>query len=201
MSISGASVDQFEEQIALEESMVTYGANRFKERFQKAAAKGRVSQTSAGLRIQGGGVLPISEGIASWLEEIQRPILTRTTNRASKSKKLPKLEDKGVRLQIITGLEAIGRGQDLMRLDTALSGVSKFVPVEQLGQYTKVEKLIEKYLLANGVDAKEIMHSSAELAAIQQQSQQQAMIAQLGPEAIRQIGGVAQANMKSGPQQ
>ena len=132
----------------------------------------------------------------SFVEEIQRPILTRITNRLSKSKKLPKLEEKGVRLQIITGLEAIGRGQDLTRLDAALTGLSKFVAPEELSLYIKKEKLIEKYLIAHGVDTKDTMNSPEEIAAIQQSQQQQQMIQQVAPEGVKQLGGIAQTNLK-----
>jgi len=57
-------------------------------------------------------------------EEFQRPFLMRIIGRLKKQGKLPKFPKDVVKIRITTGLEAIGRGQNLGKLERALGSLS-----------------------------------------------------------------------------
>jgi hypothetical protein len=109
--------------------------------------------------------------------------------------KLPALP-KEVKPIIVTGLEALGRGHDLNKLDALIGG-----SVKQFGEAAlarvKVGAYIERRGLALGVDTEGLIMSDDEFAAQQQMQQRQALIETLGPNAINQLGGLAKARMET----
>jgi hypothetical protein len=60
----------------------------------------------------------------------------------TKAKKLPKLPDSIVKPTIVTGMEALGRGHDLRKLDMFIQGMSQALGPEVLQQY--VNKITSK---------------------------------------------------------
>jgi hypothetical protein len=99
---------------------------------------------------------------------------------------------------IITGLEALGRGHDLNKLDVFISGLTSTLGPEIVAQYLNLEDYIARRAAAIGVDTKGLIKTKEEIEAAQQQAQQQAMMAQFGPEVVRQVGGVIQKGMQNG---
>ena len=116
--------------------------------------------------------------------ELQLPLVNRIMDRLTKSRKLPKLPKKFVAPTIITGVEALARGNDLQRLDFFLQGMSATIGSEAIGQFVNLREYIKRRATALGIDLAGLIKTEEELAAEAQQAQQQQAIQQFGPQAI-----------------
>lgn len=119
-------------------------------------------------------------------QELQLPYVRRQLFIMAKQKAIPQLPD-DIKPVIITGLQALGRGQDLARLDNFMAGV----PPEQAGTVINWDEYMRRRGTALSVDTKGLIKSPEEIAAAQQAAQMQGLIAQLGPQAVGALGGIA----------
>lgn len=106
-------------------------------------------------------------------EEFQRPFLMRIIGRLKKQGKLPKFPKDVVKIRITTGLEAIGRGQNLGKLERALSSLQ--ATPEALSMI-HVDELVRRVFNSLGVDTSGLVKTSEEIQQEQQAAQQQAMM-------------------------
>ena len=136
-------------------------------------------------------------GIYSTLsQEFQLPLVTVLMHRMELQGKLPMLPKGVVKPMITTGVEAIGRGQDLTKLSSLIQALAPLGP-EVLNQYLNVGDYIKRSGTALGIDMKGLVRTDDEVVAQQQQTQQMQMLQQLGPNAINQLGGMARDSMAS----
>lgn len=109
-------------------------------------------------------------------QELQMPVVKRTTTLMQRTGKLPKFPKGSVEPMIITGISALGRGQDLNRLRGFLADlqVAQEAGLIEPGRVSGGE-LIDR--LANGhmVDTAGLVKTDEELQAAAQAQQQQAM--------------------------
>ncbi len=131
-------------------------------------------------------------------QEFQLPYVRRKIHQMEKTRKLPALPRESVKPMIITGLEALGRGHDLNKLDVFIGGLAQTLGPEILAQYLNLEDYIARRATAIGVDTKGLIKTREEIEAAQQTAQQQAMIAQFGPEVVKQVGGMIQKGVSNG---
>jgi len=130
---------------------------------------------------------------AALAEEVQLPVLAVLRAQMTAQGRLPDLgRDDIVRPQITTGVDAIGRGQDLQRLQVALQTIAQLGP-QALG-LMKPQELVKRILNGAGVTTKDLLKTPEEL----QQEAQQAQLRQIGqnPELVKQIGGFARENIE-----
>lgn len=125
-------------------------------------------------------------------QEFQLPLVNRIMHQMERNRKLPALPKGVVKPTIVTGVEAIGRGNDLNRLSQFLQGIAQ-IP-EALGALN-VDDFVKRFGTSLGIDMKGLVKSPEEMAAAQQQAQMMAMVEKLGPNAINQMGGMAQTAM------
>ena len=72
-------------------------------------------------------------GIYSVLsQEFQLPLVNRIMDRMEKSKSLPKIPRDKITPAIVTGIEALGRGNDLNKLDIYLTGIAQILGPEAI---------------------------------------------------------------------
>ena len=133
-------------------------------------------------------------GIYSVLsQEFQLPLVNRLMDRMSKKDKLPKIPKDKVKPAIITGIEALGRGNDLNRLDIYLSGISQILGPEVLGQYVNIREYMSRRASALGIDESSLVRTEEEVMQQQQQQQMMQMAQQAGPNmvdaAAKQVSG------------
>jgi hypothetical protein len=134
-------------------------------------------------------------GIYSTLsQEFQLPLVIVLMHRMERQGKLPPLPKGVVRPMITTGVEAIGRGQDLTKLAGFLQDISPLGP-EAINMYLNVGDFIKRCGVGRGIDMKGLVNSEDQVAQQQQQAQMQQMVQQLGPNAINQMGGLAKEGM------
>ena len=96
-----------------------------------------------------------------------------------KKKELPVLP-KTVIPQIVTGLEALGRGNDKNKLVNFIQTLGQFLGAEVVQKYVNIDDAISRLATADGIDTKGLVKSKEELQAEEQQQmmamqQQQAM--------------------------
>lgn len=140
-------------------------------------------------------------GIYSTLaQEFQLAFLSVVASQMERAGELPVLPKGVVRPAITTGLEAIGRGNDLTKLSGLLQDISPLGP-DVIRQEMNVGDYIKRCGAARGIDMKGLIPTPAEKAERQAQEQQQALIQQLGPNAVTQLGGMAKQSMAAETEQ
>jgi hypothetical protein len=132
-------------------------------------------------------------GIYSTLsQDYQLPLVNRLMHRMEKQGKLPSLPKGIVRPAIITGVEAIGRGNDLVKLQTFFEQVAV---VAQLPPEVDKADAISRVGTALGIDMAGLIKSAEKLEEEQNQAQMMAMAQAAVPNAVNQVGNMAQSAM------
>lgn len=140
-------------------------------------------------------------GIYSLLgTELQLPVVPLFEDRMQATRKVPGLPKGAAEPAVVTGIDALGRGQDLRNLDAFVAGVAQVLGPEALATRLNAGEYLKRRAAALGIDDDGLVYSDEELAAQQQQQQMMQMVQQLGPNAINQVGNVAKEAMKQ-PQQ
>ncbi len=132
-------------------------------------------------------------------QELQLPLVTIVMNQLVREKRLPALPKDVVNPQIITGLEALGRGQDLRKMDSLMQGISTFVGPEAVAEHIDVSAFIKRRGTALGIDLDGLVRTAEDVERRRLQRQQAALAEKLGPEGLRQTGAIArdELNRKS----
>lgn len=123
-------------------------------------------------------------------QELQLPLVQRVEDRMERAKRLPKLPKGIVEPQITTGLEALGRGHDLTKIQVFIKEV--VMPLGEEGfRRLNIDDLIKRGGTALGIDMDGLVKSAEELAQEQQQMAQQQEQAQMMEMVKPAIGPVA----------
>ena len=128
--------------------------------------------------------------------DLQLPLIRVTLGHMQKKKKLRKLPEGIVRPVIITGLDALGRGHELMKLDAFVAGIGQTLGPQALAQYLDVTGYMAARAAALGLDVAGIVKSPDQIAQEQRAAQQQAPQQQIAPELIRAGTQIGVAQMK-----
>lgn len=110
-------------------------------------------------------------------QEFQLPMITLLLAKLQKSGKMPRFPKDTIKPQITTGLEALGRGQDLNKLATLLKYLQPLGP-EAMSKYLNIEDYIDRLGSSLGIDTSGLIISEEERMKMMQQQQamaQQAM--------------------------
>lgn len=129
-------------------------------------------------------------------QELQLPLVSIVRHQMERRKALPTLPKGAVSPTITTGLEALGRGHDLNKLDAFIQGLAGTIGPELLQQYLNVADYIKRRGTSLGIDMDGLVRTEEEVKASQRQMQMQQLIQQLGPNVINQLGGMAQKGME-----
>ena len=130
-------------------------------------------------------------GIYSLLsQEFQLPLVARIMDRLAKSKKMPKVNKDFITPTIVTGIDALGRGNDLSRLDLYLQGIGQILGPQGLQQYIDFREYLNRRAAALGIDTMGLVKSEEQIAQEQQQAMQMQMMQQLTPQAAQTAGNM-----------
>jgi hypothetical protein len=127
--------------------------------------------------------------------ELQLPLVTRLLNRLTKSKRVPKLP-KTVRPQIVTGLEALGRGHELNQLDTFGRTGQAILGPEAFAQAINSGDFLTRIANAIGLNTKGLVKSPEQIAQEQQAAQAAAMAQAALPKGMDIAASAMQAQQK-----
>lgn len=150
--------------------------------------------TAEEIRFMAGELEDALGGVYSVLaEDLQLPFVQLVLDSLKDLPPLPK----DVVPQIVTGLDALGRGHDLQRLDQFLMGVAQQFGPDQIATRINISEYLNRRAAALGVDASGLVRTEEEIQASQQQMMMAQMAQQLGPNAITQAGQLAQKSMEN----
>ncbi len=135
-------------------------------------------------------------------QELQLPLAILLENELIANKSLLKLDEKTVRIGIVTGLAAIGRGQDLSRLKDALASVAEVATVVPgLVDYIKEGALNERIWTGTGVDTDGLLRTDEEVTKLRAdratQAAQQTLGEELAKGASAPLGQVAADGLRA----
>lgn len=105
--------------------------------------------------------------------EFQLPLVRVVMTQMEQEDTLPKLPQDSIKITITTGMDALGRSHESMRLRAWLTGVLQLYP--DAGQQVNWNEYMKRTGSAEGIDIKGLIKSPEELAQENQQAQMQAM--------------------------
>jgi len=121
-------------------------------------------------------------------QEFQVPFLNRKMVQLQRQNKIPSFPKESINPQITTGLEALGRSRDIIKLNNFLSNVAQLP--EHVQQRLEPGDLLRRLAAGHGIDTTGLVKSEEQIA----QEQQQAQMAQAAQESAP---GVAQEAAKA----
>jgi hypothetical protein len=134
-------------------------------------------------------------------QEFQLPLVELLMHKMQKENKIPKLPDEGLKPLIVTGVEALGRGEDLNKLQQFLQTLLPLGP--EVMQEVNISDYISRLAGSLGIDTEGLIkdEEQKQLEAQAQEAKQaqmmnQQMMGKLAekavPEMAKQMGGEAQ---------
>lgn len=120
--------------------------------------------------------------------ECQLPLVDITLAQLQKSGQLPTLPDGVLKPQILTGVAALGRSQELDKVRLLLEYIQPFGP-EVLSESINVSEYIARVAANLQIDPEGLVPTKEERQARQDQKQMEAMMQTLGPKMMEQAGG------------
>ena len=113
---------------------------------------------------------------------------------------LPKIPRDKITPAIITGIEALGRGNDLNRLDVYLTGIAQVLGPEAINKYVNIREYMNRRASALGIDTDNLVRSEEELAQMEQMQQQQMAAQQMGPPMAQAAGRMMEQQQQAEPE-
>lgn len=136
-------------------------------------------------------------GIYSVLSaDFQLPYVKRRLFLMRRDGRSPSLPQ-SVKPVVVTGFAALGRGHDLDKLMRFLEAAERIDGL-QSAAINKTEA-VARVAVALGIETDGLILTTEQTAAADERSEMMGMIDNLGPEALRQLGGMVQTNMKGKP--
>lgn len=121
--------------------------------------------------------------------EFQLPLVRLLIARMTRQRRLPPIPPKIIRPAVVTGVEALGRGNDLNRLNQAFGALNVIFP-NASATYCKGLEVTNRVLTAAGIRTENLVKTPDEVQQEQQQAQANELTKHLGPNIVTQAGGV-----------
>lgn len=121
-------------------------------------------------------------------QEFQLPFIQHRIHKLTKAKMLPPLPKGVVRPTVITGFDALGRGNDKAKLLELLTALRDLLGPEQFARKINTDDAANRLASAIGINMEGLLRDEAQLAQQDQQGQAMGMVEKLGPEIIKQVG-------------
>lgn len=123
--------------------------------------------------------------------ELQLPYVKIKIASLERKGVLPKLPAGTAKPVIVTGLEALGRGNDRNKLVRFLQTLSTALGPQAVPMYVNILEVIDRIAIADGIDTKGLIKTQDQVDQAEQQAQMSAMAQKLGGPAINAMGGAA----------
>src|SRR6056300_1782991 len=137
-------------------------------------------------------------GIYSLLsQEFQLPLVSILMKRMSQANEIPSLPKNSVKPTIITGVEALGRGNDLQKLREFVAEVANLAQVNpQIVQTLNTQDLIKRIATGLGIDTEGLVKSEEQLMAEQEEMADQMQNQQIMQMAEKAVAPAVNGMMK-----
>jgi hypothetical protein len=151
-----------------------------------AAVRDAERVTAEEIRLIAGELEQALGGLYSVLAiELQLPLVARLMYVMQKEKAFPALPEGAVRPSIVTGMEALGRGGDLIKLKELVAETAELFGPDEVKKYIDAGDYLLRKSIALGIDAKGLIRSKEEVAGINQQQTAENLVGKLGPQALK----------------
>lgn len=120
--------------------------------------------------------------------ELQLPYLRQKVRRLERDKKLPALPKGVVRPEIVSGLDAIGRGNDADRLTAFAGAVAQLLGPQALQAFIEPGEFITRLAIARGIDPHGLIKNPKKIQEETESQQQQGQMQEMTPELIKSVG-------------
>lgn len=148
--------------------------------------------TAEEVRYMAGELEDALGGVYSILSlEFQLPLVKALLHNLQRKRKVPALPKDLVRPTITTGLEALGRGHDLNKLDAFIAGVQQTFGPEVIKEYVDVSNYLTRRGTSLGIDMSGLVRTEQQVMEARRAEQQAMMQAQQA--ALMQKGGMDMA--------
>ena len=185
LQVAATKAEKIEKRLA--EAFLLMSSVRNAERVTAEEIRALVQELESSL----GGVYSVQA------QDFQLPLSNALMARMAKDGRLPALPKKIVRPTVTTGVEALGRGQDLQKLQSFLANAQQAFGPQVLAQYVNPGEYFKRSATALAISTKGLVRTDEEVQAQTQQAQQaaamQSATEKLGPEVIRQAGAARAA--------
>tara|TARA_B100000427_G_scaffold154995_1_gene128923 strand:+ start:10703 stop:12295 length:1593 start_codon:yes stop_codon:yes gene_type:complete len=142
----------------------------------QAGAQGRDRVTAEEIRMVAQELETGLGGVYSILSvELQLPLVHRKMTMMERQNRLPKLPKNIVKPRITTGLDALGRGNDKIKLIEFIQTLAQTLGPETMSKFVNNQELITRLAASDGLDTYKLIKSEEDLMA---EEQQQAMMMQ-----------------------
>lgn len=121
-------------------------------------------------------------------QELQLPVVELVMHSLASHGRIKKLPPKAVRPSIVTGIEALGRGQELNKMAVFAQAAQQSVGPDQFSKYVNPRAWLGQLAVASGLDTSDLLRSEEEVAAADTAAYQQSLAQKVAPEAARQFG-------------
>lgn len=128
-------------------------------------------------------------------QEFQLPMVKLFERRMEVDKSVPPLPKGTTSPAIITGIDALGRGQDLRNLDGFLIGLGEQFGPDVIGRYVVLSEAIKRRAAALGIDTENLIKTEEQVEQAEQQAQMMAMAQNMGPQAIQAMAQIEGKNI------
>lgn len=128
--------------------------------------------------------------------ELQLPYVKVLLAMLQRSGRLPHLPKGMVRPSIVTGIEGLGRGQDLNKIKAYMQDLFETMTPQIAARFVNYAELATRLATARGIDTKNLIKTAEEIAEEDRKAQMQEMVKTLGPQAVNALGGAAKERIK-----
>lgn len=176
------------------QSVIQDITERLSQAFMLAQSATRNAErvTAEEIRLMAGELEDSLGGIYSLMsQEFQLPLVNRLMHQMERQGKLPSLPEGMIKPAITTGMEALGRGNDMTKLQRLLQNLEPLG--DALATRLNVGEYIKRLGTADGIDMDGLIYTDDQVAQNAQQAQMMEMMKQLGPNAVNQAGGITQS--------
>lgn len=133
--------------------------------------------------------------------ELQLPYVNLKIARLQRSKRLPRWNNKDVRIKVSTGLDAIGRGRDAARINQLVADARATFGEEAIRKHVNAGEWFRRRAAQLLVDPTNLIKTDDEVAQEAQAEMQNATMRDVAPEMMRQGGALVQQAMQPQPTQ
>nr|WP_052232047.1 portal protein [Methylobacterium sp. ZNC0032] len=141
--------------------------------------------TAEEIRTMAGELEDTLGGVYSILsQEFQLRYVTSLMHDMERRKLLPPLPKELLKPSITTGMEALGRGHDLNKLDALIAGIQQAFGPQLVSQHLNVGEYIKRRGTALGIDMAGLVLDEEQQAQASQQAQLQMILEKLGPKGM-----------------
>lgn len=125
--------------------------------------------------------------------ELQVPMINRVKTLETKAGTLPSLPNDSLTVQIVAGIEALGRSHELARLDQFVANIGQTFGPENVEKYINVLTYLTRRATALALETSDLLKTQEEIDAATVAAQQTEVGKTVGPELVKQMGQNAQA--------